>query len=168
MTAATRRGFKRVRVSVNVSKPLKRMMKMTKRDGGVAWVTFKYERLTTFYFFCGMIGHTDKFCSAALDSSLQTDQYPYGPFLRASNRRVGDNDASPWLVKVDPISPTEDTLPVVTPAVSLQRVEVSSCDVLVEPKRKRGDEESCSVAMVVEFPNILSSAGTGSQARLPQ
>ncbi|XP_031127478.1 uncharacterized protein LOC116029568 [Ipomoea triloba] len=87
--------FYRIRVSLSVARPLKRRMKLLKRDKSWCWVTFRYERLHCFCFFCGMMGHTHRFCLKARESLFPIDQYPYGADLRAGQRRgpraVGDS-----------------------------------------------------------------------------
>ncbi|XP_031116800.1 uncharacterized protein LOC116020466 [Ipomoea triloba] len=87
--------FYRIRVALPVDKPIKRRMKLLKRDKSWCWVTFKYERLHCFCFFCGMMGHTHRFCLKARESSIPLDQYPFEADLRAGQRRgpraVGDN-----------------------------------------------------------------------------
>ncbi|XP_019158922.1 PREDICTED: uncharacterized protein LOC109155737 [Ipomoea nil] len=75
--------FYRVRVRHDVAKPLKRRMKMILRDGTWAWINFKYERLHMFCYFCGKMGHTDKFCLDARRSSLKPEQFLYGPAMKA-------------------------------------------------------------------------------------
>ncbi|XP_019186010.1 PREDICTED: uncharacterized protein LOC109180754 [Ipomoea nil] len=75
--------FYRVRVRHDVAMPLKQRMKMIPRDGSWAWVNFKYERLHMFCYFCGKLGHTDKFCIEARRSPLKPEQYLYGPALKA-------------------------------------------------------------------------------------
>ncbi|XP_019161420.1 PREDICTED: uncharacterized protein LOC109158056 [Ipomoea nil] len=72
------KAFYRVRVSMPVDKPLKRRMKLIRRDKSWGWVNFKYERLHTFCFFCGLLGHLEKFCLKARNSTMTPEQYPYG------------------------------------------------------------------------------------------
>ncbi|XP_019159927.1 PREDICTED: uncharacterized protein LOC109156530 [Ipomoea nil] len=60
------RTFYRVWVTVDISKPLKKQMKLKKNDGAWAFVNFRYERLPTFCFLCGIIGHGDKLCPKTL------------------------------------------------------------------------------------------------------
>ena len=50
--------YARVRVSLDVRKPLKRRMKIKKPGGDWYWVNFKYERLPTFCYHCGRIMRT--------------------------------------------------------------------------------------------------------------
>ncbi|KAJ9130006.1 hypothetical protein P3X46_035060 [Hevea brasiliensis] len=57
----TKRLAKRIRVNIDARLPFKRHMKLTNKDGGSNWINFQYERLLSFCFFCGIIGHTDKF-----------------------------------------------------------------------------------------------------------
>ncbi|XP_019198216.1 PREDICTED: uncharacterized protein LOC109192074 [Ipomoea nil] len=54
--------FHRVRVSIPVDKPLKRRMKLIKRDKASCWVNFRYERLHNFCVYCGLLGHAYRFC----------------------------------------------------------------------------------------------------------
>ncbi|XP_012080009.1 uncharacterized protein LOC105640334 [Jatropha curcas] len=55
------REYMRIRVSLNIHKPLKRRMQIKKARGDWIWIIFKYERLSTFCFFYGMLGHSDRF-----------------------------------------------------------------------------------------------------------
>ena len=57
------RMFSRIRVTMELDKPLKRRMKI-KRDGGDwNWINFKYERLSSFCFVCGILGHQERDCN---------------------------------------------------------------------------------------------------------
>nr|GLL21695.1 uncharacterized protein LOC109184755 [Ipomoea trifida]GME04864.1 uncharacterized protein LOC109184755 [Ipomoea batatas]GME17380.1 uncharacterized protein LOC109184755 [Ipomoea batatas] len=60
-----------------------------KRDNG-AWVVvdFRYERLPTFCFFCGVLGHGDKYCHKVLRGVDPALEMPYGSWLRAGMRRT--------------------------------------------------------------------------------
>ena len=51
-------------------------------DGDKFWVHYKYERLPTFCFLCGIMGHDDKHCQAYPDRQNATPQY--GDWLRAN------------------------------------------------------------------------------------
>lgn len=53
---------RRIRVLMDVSKPLRRTQKIVNREGRAVRVNFKYERLPFFCFMCGMMGHSDKDC----------------------------------------------------------------------------------------------------------
>nr|POF19193.1 hypothetical protein CFP56_65976 [Quercus suber] len=72
----------RIRVELSIDKPLRRGGNMMSLDGEKFWVNFKYERLPTFCFLCGKLGHDDKHC---LDfSNWQSTPKQYGEWLKAS------------------------------------------------------------------------------------
>ncbi|XP_019171492.1 PREDICTED: uncharacterized protein LOC109167042 [Ipomoea nil] len=89
-------SFYRVRVTHDVSNPLKRRMKMILRDGSWTWINFKYERLHMFCFFCGKMGHTDKFCLQARRSLLRPEQYPFGVSMRAGGTGPAKTLGEKW------------------------------------------------------------------------
>lgn len=57
------RNYMRIRVSLDVQQPLKRFKKVKKQGGEWVVVQFKYERLGSFCFICGILGHSDRECS---------------------------------------------------------------------------------------------------------
>lgn len=59
------RNFMRMRVQVDIRRPLKRK-KLIAYGGRRSYVNFKYERPTLFCFFCGKLGHNDSFCEAKM------------------------------------------------------------------------------------------------------
>ncbi|XP_073121703.1 uncharacterized protein At4g02000-like [Henckelia pumila] len=61
------RDYKRIRVSMDIRLPIKRRMKLKKIGEEWSWINFKYEKIPTFCFFCGVIGHFDKFCEKLFD-----------------------------------------------------------------------------------------------------
>lgn len=50
--------YLRVRVTIDISKPLKPRMKMRKPDNNYFWIVFKYENVPTFCFICRIPGHS--------------------------------------------------------------------------------------------------------------
>lgn len=87
--------FLRIRVEIDVSKPLCRVLHADFK-GQTITISLKYERLPDFCFFCGIIGHTLKDCdNRVLSNSHMNDLLEYGNWLRAlpsstpfaSNRR---------------------------------------------------------------------------------
>jgi hypothetical protein len=90
MKESNRMGkFLRIRVSVDLTKPLKRGSKLN-FQGKEIWVDYKYERLPNFCFACGRIGHQMRDCEDIEDhdevqySELEEKQQAFGPWLRVS------------------------------------------------------------------------------------
>ena len=54
--------FIRIRVDLPIEKPLRRGGHVVSKDGEKYWVQFRYERLPTFCYLCGKLGHDDKHC----------------------------------------------------------------------------------------------------------
>ncbi|MFQ6645395.1 hypothetical protein Gotur_018939 [Gossypium turneri] len=49
--------FCRLRIKLNVQKPLRRGIFVSIGNGNRIWIPFKYEKLPTFCFGCGKLGH---------------------------------------------------------------------------------------------------------------
>lgn len=93
----TWKAYVRIRIMMNVLKPLKRRMKIKREGGSWIWINFKYERLSTFCFVCGMIGHTERECSVIYANAGKEVERAYGVWLRAPTRGVKNNSGSRWL-----------------------------------------------------------------------
>lgn len=87
----------RLKIKLDVRKPLKRKKKITSRNGKEFIVNCKYERLGEFCFVCGMVTHTDRFCRKYLENQGQTIVKEWGVWLRAPPRRLADQAKSKWL-----------------------------------------------------------------------
>ncbi|XP_060961909.1 uncharacterized protein LOC133032093 [Cannabis sativa] len=91
------RDYFRVRVTIDINKPLKRRMKLIKQDGIWIWTNFKYEYVPTFCFFCGFIGHSDRFCPRRFDPHFDPNVKPYGEWMKATTRRKNYLIGAQWL-----------------------------------------------------------------------
>ncbi|XP_019168383.1 PREDICTED: uncharacterized protein LOC109164085 [Ipomoea nil] len=91
--------FYKVKVTVEVTAPLKRRMKMILRDNSWTRVNFLYERLHMFCYFCGKLGHTDKFYLDARVSGLKPEQYPFSMSLKAGGNSPAKAVGESWLQK---------------------------------------------------------------------
>lgn len=80
--------FVRIRVSLNVQKPLKRRLKIKREGEGWSWVNFKYERLGTFCFVCGILGHSERDCSIVYANADKIVERAYGIWLRAPSKNA--------------------------------------------------------------------------------
>ncbi|XP_019166512.1 PREDICTED: uncharacterized protein LOC109162247 [Ipomoea nil] len=169
------KAFYRIRVSILVAKLLCRCMKFAKRDNTWCWVSFKYERLHTFYFFCGLLGHSYKFCLQARNSMLTVDQYPYSAEMKAGMLRGPRPVGHSWLVPVGEKREEGEAsvggrnnsgvVPVGLPVVEE--------GLTVRPKRRRedgrdGEGVGVSRGVDVTMSDVLKNlllAGSGSQTR---
>ena len=77
--------FLRVHVEIDISKPLCRGRWITLDIEEEIWVSFKYEKLPNFCYWCGMISHDGKDYETwlARKDSTNIEPYEYGPWLRA-------------------------------------------------------------------------------------
>lgn len=90
--------FIHVGVTIDVTKPLKRRMKVKREGGEGVQIEFRYERLPTFYFVCGIIGHPEKFCPKAFEGVNMETEKPFGAWLRAASQRSTPTAGQHWLV----------------------------------------------------------------------
>ena len=70
--------FMRIRVDLQLDKPLRRGGRVASVVGEKCWVSFRYERLPVFCFQCGKLGHDEKHCLDLLD---QQNPKQYGDWL---------------------------------------------------------------------------------------
>ncbi|KAG8376491.1 hypothetical protein BUALT_Bualt09G0069000 [Buddleja alternifolia] len=75
----------RIRVSMDVTKPLHRFMKMQVVDGKEINLTFAYERLGNFCYLCGKLSHTSDSCDIRYEDTFVdlSPDLPFSPDLRA-------------------------------------------------------------------------------------
>lgn len=73
----------KILVDIDLGKPLMRGTKI-KLEEELLWVDFTYEKLPTFYFYCGIIGHQEKNCDTKCeDAEHQTIvEGQYGEWMR--------------------------------------------------------------------------------------
>lgn len=87
----------RIRVTMNITKPLKRRMKLKRDASNWNWINFKYERLGSFCFVCGKIGHSDRDCNVVYANPDKPVERAYGVWLRAPNRSNKIGAGARWL-----------------------------------------------------------------------
>ncbi|XP_019186015.1 PREDICTED: uncharacterized protein LOC109180762 [Ipomoea nil] len=174
--------FYRIRVSISVIKPLKRRMKLLKRDKSTCWVNFRYERLHNFCYFCGLMGHLHKYCLKARDAGIPMDQYPYGESLRAGLRKGPRKVGASWLLDKNS-NPMVETLSGIAPGLRADEIcrgeavtgfaHGENVTVMAASKRRRGEvnvgtrgnANVGSDIVMTEIQKNLFVAGSGSQTR---
>ncbi|PPD97602.1 hypothetical protein GOBAR_DD05374 [Gossypium barbadense] len=76
--------FVRIKVKINVLKPLRRVVKLLDKEGTEVIGVIKYERLPDFCYVCGLIGHSSKTCKHNKEgSALNESNLQYGSWMRA-------------------------------------------------------------------------------------
>lgn len=62
-------------------------------EGDVHWVDFKYEKLSLFYFRCGLLSHT--LCECSMPANQEAEEIlPFGLFLNGSSLRLNSGRGS--------------------------------------------------------------------------
>ncbi|CAN1835666.1 hypothetical protein LINPERHAP1_LOCUS34502 [Linum perenne] len=87
----------RIKVKLDIRRPLKRE-KLLRKQNKETLVTFAYERLPTFCFICGRIGHIDRFCELRFRIPEAQIVKLWDKSLKAPPRRRNVEPTSKWLV----------------------------------------------------------------------
>jgi len=86
-----------IRVMLDVRKPLVRFKKIKTKTGSHE-VHFKYERLGSFCYFCGLLGHTDEICSSQYANATDDGTRLWSSELRAPVKKNGSGSfGSKWM-----------------------------------------------------------------------
>ncbi|PNX63855.1 hypothetical protein L195_g053722, partial [Trifolium pratense] len=91
------RQFMRIRVKLDVRMPLKKDTKVMNKEGKWCTVKFKYEKLGTFCFVCGVMGHGENRCAVRFSKEQDDGIREWSSELRADPRRQGGRMSSRWL-----------------------------------------------------------------------
>ncbi|KAF4364324.1 hypothetical protein G4B88_003652 [Cannabis sativa] len=126
------RDYLRVRVRVNVYDSLKRQMKFRSRSGEAFYAYFKYERVPTFCFICGVMGHAERFCERIYDTPIEKIVKPYSIEMKAPTKRQSFLTASPWLRSgkegATPARQSASESPTVNASSEIRGMNVANCD----------------------------------------
>lgn len=79
----------RMKILLDLNNPLKRGVKIRIGTAEPCWIPVTYERLPSFCYWCGRLGHTYKDCDhyherANTDNEITENNMPYGEWLKAS------------------------------------------------------------------------------------
>lgn len=83
--AAERGKFIRIRVRLPLNRPIKRGSNIVLGQGNRCWVDYKYERLNSFCFYCGFLGHEELECMVQAEDTKAGSVKPfkYGESMKA-------------------------------------------------------------------------------------
>ncbi|KAK4381931.1 hypothetical protein Sango_2920200 [Sesamum angolense] len=87
-------GFSlRIRVALNVNKPLQRVLKLCTTLGDQKLISFTYGRLPNYCYLCGHLGHISKQCDVQFQEGFVDpgENTPFGPWLRAPTQLLNHN-----------------------------------------------------------------------------
>ena len=96
------RNYMHIGVSIDVRKPLKQRLRLKKEGGDWFWVDFKYERLNTLCFICGLLWHLEELCPKFYDCDAADITRPYGPEMKAPTYRNSMSFSEGWLRSIPP------------------------------------------------------------------
>ncbi|XP_021723977.1 uncharacterized protein LOC110691367 [Chenopodium quinoa] len=77
---------RRVKVMLDVTKPLRRSQRVLDKQGKEVRIEFAYERLPFFCFACGVMGHDERDCNVVSEESRE-QRLGWGKWLHASPRK---------------------------------------------------------------------------------
>ncbi|XP_058782355.1 uncharacterized protein At4g02000-like [Vicia villosa] len=97
------RQYIRIRVKIDVRKPLKQNTKVKNRGGEWCVVNFKYEKLSIFCYVCGILGHTEQRCEVRFDMAEDDGVRGWSNDIRAETRR-NNSSSSKWLRQEQPVN----------------------------------------------------------------
>ncbi|CAN1760074.1 hypothetical protein LINPERHAP1_LOCUS7388 [Linum perenne] len=100
----------RIRVRLDIREPIKREKRLKRPGGECVLAKFRYEKLPTFCFICGRLGHIDRHCEIYF--RLPDDQIvrSWDISLRAMPQRMNMLGGDRWLVEDTPETDEENIL----------------------------------------------------------
>ncbi|KAJ4839681.1 hypothetical protein Tsubulata_043932 [Turnera subulata] len=88
--------FLRACILLNIDKPLRKSLTISKEGGPTMEVSFCYEGIPNFCYICGKLGHVLKKCDCYNEDSVEEEKHNFGELLRASSRK-------PYSVKIEAV-----------------------------------------------------------------
>ena len=97
-------SYMRIKVTIDVTVPLKKEWRVRASNGSFVTVNFKYEKLGVFCHRCGLLGHTDKVCPELFELDADDGVRNWSAYLKQDTQRFGTVATNRWLQ--DPILAT--------------------------------------------------------------
>ncbi|RYQ87721.1 hypothetical protein Ahy_B09g095257 [Arachis hypogaea] len=81
-------SFIKENIQMNLAEPVRKGIHMGSKEDEQTWVDFRFERLPTFCYYCGLIGHDEVSCEKheAEEDGGRAKSNELGTWLRADNR----------------------------------------------------------------------------------
>ncbi|XP_015894602.3 uncharacterized protein At4g02000-like [Ziziphus jujuba] len=98
--------FMRVRIKLDIRRPLRTGMKVDLGDKHQFWVEFQYEKLFDFCFQCGLLGHTQKDCFSVADAQATAADVDNVTAMVFSDMHDVDVQLSMDLPPTNPVDPS--------------------------------------------------------------
>jgi 14-3-3 protein epsilon len=93
--------YMRLKVRIDVNKPLQQSWKVRANEGNYVQIIFKYEKLGVFCYLCGLLGHTDRNCPKLFDMDHDDGVRGWGESIRPLITRMGTSATNKYIQ--DPI-----------------------------------------------------------------
>ncbi|CAN1198617.1 hypothetical protein LINPERHAP2_LOCUS44559 [Linum perenne] len=91
--------YMRIRVRLDVRKPLKREKKVKAEGGESVTCVFKYEKLPNFCYICGRLGHIDRYCEVMYQIPEEQIVRMWDEDLRAPPKRTQQPSNNHYLIR---------------------------------------------------------------------
>ncbi|KMT13573.1 hypothetical protein BVRB_4g083480 [Beta vulgaris subsp. vulgaris] len=156
----------RLRVMLNITRPLRRIQKIKNSRGKVVVVEIKYERLPTFCYVCGIVGHIERDCVEVVED-CEGDEKQWGPWIKASPRKGGllkQEETKRFLSSARVLHYGESKLPGREDG-GLRKVDVLRRDIVTGTDLPRQEEEVAAQLHDTPYVQVLQH-GDGTQAPL--
>lgn len=138
--------YMKIRVRLDVSKPLKKKLEVKRPKCDWEKVEFKYESLITFCYFCGIFSHTDKFCLLLYDMPhIPPEKFLFSPWLKVETKNVSQVGSKCLHFKYD--------------LVEEGRKVVEQFILVAKPATEKGDGSSMAVDRVAIRNSKLKDKG---------
>ncbi|TXG47986.1 hypothetical protein EZV62_027280 [Acer yangbiense] len=94
--------YMRLKMEVDVSKPLKRFLRLELEKGKESILLLRYEKLPEYCFHCGIVGHSYQKCGQRRDVDIGvTKEFEFGAWMRASDPSGRNNSAGLYRYRGD-------------------------------------------------------------------